>query len=103
MKKVKLTADALKEFAAYIAHCFDVEIEFTNLIFMNLYECHLQAIKEKLHRKALDFQYSGKREITLKLTRAEVLTLSFLFQQIPCGGFMLVIQAQILDGLTLIS
>lgn len=99
MKKIKLTVSAFTELCAYVKMCFDTEFFFVSDTLGKLIECHLQEIYEKLHRKALDVSYKQQTVVRLNFTRAELISLSYVFAAVPCVGYMLTIQHKLLEGL----
>jgi hypothetical protein len=104
MKKVQLYPTSLAEFLGYLNKCIHNLFIIDSIVFTDLLHFHLQQIKHKLHVKALDFQYKGRKSVTLRLDYAEQITLSYMFKHVEIDATMatmLGIQYQVLDGLTI--
>lgn len=99
-KKLKLSLEGFGSFNFYLAKVLDYELQIDQ-VFSGFLQYHYDHIKLKVVLKMAALVSKKKKEGVIPLNYAEVKTLTILFKLIPCTGYELVIQNQILDGLTL--
>lgn len=99
MKKLKLSKAGLQELAFYANQCSCMDLEYNSKTLLELVRFHLKAIVEKLHKKGYDLFFKDKEFVLITFTHAEVISLSFVFKQVPVEPLVQGIMYNLLGGL----
>ena len=99
MKKAKFNLNQVTAFHQYLNECSPERLNIDSKIFAGLIQENREIMQKHLQCKALELMHKSKQLVTCKFTRQEVLTLSYLFGQLPCNSYLKTVEYELLRGI----